>query len=198
MDALIRGGGPTSSRFETKMPDIEKLERIAAQKDAQAYRALFEKFGPIVKAFMMRQGADAATAEELAQETMLSVWRKAALYSEDKGSVATWIFAIARNLRIDYLRKEKTWVELPDNYAQEASSDTSPDEAVSGEQQRSIIRRALDALPEEQRQVVILSFIEGLPHRDIASRLNLPVGTVKSRIRLAYLKLRNAVGEPEQ
>lgn len=177
------------------MPDIEKVERIAAQFDAQAYRALFEKFAPIVKAFMMRQGTDAATAEELAQETMLSVWRKAALYSEDRGSAAAWIFTIARNLRIDHLRKEKTWVELPDNYAQETSGDRSPYEVVLGEQHRSIIRRALDALPDEQRQVVILSFIEGLPHREIAGRLNLPLGTVKSRIRLAYSTLRSAVGE---
>jgi RNA polymerase sigma-70 factor, ECF subfamily len=180
------------------MSDLEKLERIAAYNDAQAYRVLYEKFGPIVKAFMMRQGTDAATAEELAQETMLSIWRKAALYSQDKGSVATWIFAIARNLRIDQLRKEKTWVELPDNYAQEASSDTSPDEAVSGEQQRAKIKKALDGLPGEQREVVVLSFIEGMPHRAIAERLSLPVGTVKSRIRLAYLKLRTAVGEPDE
>lgn len=178
------------------MSDLEKLERIAASKDAQAYRVLYEKFGPIVKAFMMRQGIDASAAEELAQETMLSVWRKAGLYSQDKGSVATWIFAIARNLRIDQLRKEKTWVELPDDYAQEASPDVSPDEAISAEQQNKKIKKALDELPEEQREVVVLSFIEGMPHRAIADRLGLPIGTVKSRIRLAYLKLRNAVGDP--
>ena len=116
------------------MSDFEKLEQIAARKDAQAYRALFEKFAPLVKAFMMRQGADPATAEELAQEAMLSVWRKAGLYSQNKGTVATWIFAIARNLRIDRLRREKTWVELPDNYEQQASPDESPYEVVSGDQ----------------------------------------------------------------
>jgi RNA polymerase sigma-70 factor, ECF subfamily len=179
------------------MSDLEKLERIAAYNDAQAYRVLYEKFGPVVKAFMMRQGMDGATAEELAQETMLSVWRKARLYSRDKGSVATWIFAIARNLRIDQLRKEKTWVELPDDYAQEASPETSPDEAISAEQQSRKIKTALNELPDEQREVVVLSFIEGMPHRAIAERLGLPIGTVKSRIRLAYLKLRNAVGDAD-
>ncbi len=178
------------------MSDLKKLERIAAFNDTQAYRVLYEKFGPIVKAFMMRQGTDTATAEELAQETMLNVWRKAALYSQDKGSVTTWIFAIARNLRIDRLRKKKTWVELPDDYAQEASSDSSPDEAVSEEQQRAKIKKALDGLSGEQREVVVLSFIEGMSHRAIAEQLSLPVGTVKSRIRLAYLKLRSAIGEP--
>lgn len=180
------------------MSDIEKLQRISSRNDHQAYRALFEKFGPIVKAFMMRQGADVATAEELAQETMLTVWRKAALYSFDKGTVATWIFAIARNLRIDHLRKEKTWVELPDTYAEQPAPEMSPDQAVLEEQQRASIKRALDGLPAEQREVVVLSFIDGLPHRAIAERLQLPVGTVKSRIRLAYLKLRSAVGEPDE
>jgi RNA polymerase sigma-70 factor, ECF subfamily len=147
---------------------------------------------------MMRQGADPATAEELAQEAMLSVWRKAGLYSQNKGTVATWIFAIARNLRIDRLRREKTWVELPDNYEQQASRDESPYEVVSGDQHHMIIKRALEGLPEGQREVVVLSFIDGLSHRAIADRLGLPIGTVKSRIRLAYLKLRSAVGESDE
>jgi RNA polymerase sigma-70 factor (ECF subfamily) len=180
-----------------RMSDLEKLEQIAAKRDAQAYRELFEKYGPLVKAFMMRQGTDSSTAEELAQETMLSVWRKAALYSREKGTVITWIFAIARNLRIDRLRSEETWVELPDRYEQEASGDATADEVVSGEQRRSLVRQALEGLPSDQREAVVLSFIEGLSHRAIADRLGLPIGTVKSRIRLAYLKLRSTIREPE-
>jgi RNA polymerase sigma-70 factor, ECF subfamily len=129
---------------------------------------------------------------------MLSVWRKAGLYSQNKGTVATWIFAIARSLRIDRLRREKTWVELPDNYEQRASPDESLYEVVSGDQHHMIIKRALEGLPEEQRKVVVLSFIDGLSHRAIADRLGLPIGTVKSRIRLAYLKLRSAVGVSDE
>jgi RNA polymerase sigma-70 factor (ECF subfamily) len=180
------------------MSDHENLEQIASQKDSRAFCELFEKYGPLVKGFMMRQGADAATAEELAQETMLSVWHKADLYSRNKGSVAAWIFAIARNLRIDRLRKEKSWVELPDRYKEEVAADAMPDEIVSTEQQRVITKRAIDALPADQREVVVLSFVEGLSHGAIAERLDVPIGTVKSRIRLAYLKLREAVGEGNQ
>jgi len=180
------------------MSDVEKLLRIAAQNDAQAYRALYEKFGPIVKSYIMRQGTDAATAEELMQETMLSIWRKARLYSENKGSVSSWIFAIARNLRIDRARKEKIWIALPDTYVEEARAAPTPYEAVSEAQQHLKITQALKELPEEQREVVILSFIEGLSHGAIADRLSLPVGTVKSRIRLAYLKLRGAVLELQE
>ena len=85
------------------------LQRVAANGDVEAFKALFEAYAPRVKAYMLRQGADAATAEELAQETLLAVWRKAGLYSDEKGSATTWIFTIARNLRIDRLRREVAW-----------------------------------------------------------------------------------------
>ena len=177
------------------MSDFEKLEQIAARKDAQAYRALFEKFAPLVKAFMMRQGADPATAEELAQEAMLSVWRKAGLYSQNKGTVATWIFAIARNLRIDRLRREKTWVELPDNYEQQASPDESPYEVVSGDQHKETTRGASRGATRGRGFIFYRWFVAS---RDCRSNLGLPIGTVKSRIRLAYLKLRSAVGVSDE
>src|SRR5262249_25792235 len=126
------------------MSDLENLKNVADQRDDQAFCALFAKYGPLVKAFMMRLGADAATAEELAQETMLTVWRKAGLYSRDKGGVSTWIFTIARNLRIDRLRREDTWVEIPDGYEREPSAEATPEEAISGEQRRSKVKRAID------------------------------------------------------
>ena len=177
----------------TSMSDFNDLERIAAQRDAQAFRKLFEKYGPLVKAFMMKQGVDPATAEELSQETLISVWKKANLYAREKGSVTTWIFAIARNLRIDRIRMEETWSELPDVYEQEASADAPADEVIAKEQLHLKLKQALALLPPEQREVIHLSFIEGLTHGDIAQRLELPAGTVKSRLRLAYLKLRAQV-----
>lgn len=177
------------------MSDSNKLLEIALRRDDRAFQELFEKYAPRVKSLMMRQGADANTAEELAQETLFAVWRKANLYSDEKGSVATWIFAIARNLRIDKLRREETWVELPDGYDQEPSADAQPDEVLSDGEQRLRIRLALNSLPADQLQVVNLSFIDGLSHGQIAMQLGLPVGTVKSRIRLAYLRLRAVVGK---
>lgn len=183
---------------DQRMSDPESLEHIASRGDRQAFQNLFEKYAPRVKSFMMRQGADPSTADDLAQETLLAVWRKASLYSIDKGSVTTWIFAIARNLRIDRLRKEQTWLELPEGYDQEASTEAQPDDVLAEQERRINMRRALDGLPPDQHEVVLMSFIEGLSHREIADRLELPVGTVKSRIRLAYFKLRNAVGTPDE
>ncbi len=171
----------------------ELINRVASRGDAAAFRELFQTFAPRVKSYMMRQGADATTAEELAQETLLMVWRKAQLYSSDKGSASTWIFTIARNLRIDKLRREVPWQELPEGRDEEASDDALPDEAVVERERQGRVQAVLAALPSEQSAVVQLSYLEGLSHSEIADRLNVPLGTVKSRMRLAYQKIREAV-----
>ena len=171
----------------------EFLQRVAEKGDADAFRKLFQMYAPRVKAYMMRQGADPNTAEELAQETLLTVWRKAALYSGDKGSATTWIYTIARNLRIVRLRKEMTWVQLPEGHNEKASEDMAPDDVVSQAERKVRVQRALADLPADQHEVVALSYVEGLSHSEIAERLGLPLGTVKSRMRLAYLKIREAV-----
>jgi RNA polymerase sigma-70 factor, ECF subfamily len=169
------------------------LQQVAVHRDIDAFRQLFQSYAPRVKSYMMRQGADANTAEELAQETLLTVWRKAALYSGEKGSPTTWIFTIARNLRIDRLRREFPWQELPEGHDETASSDILPDEAVSEAERKGRVQAALATLPEDQHEVVSLSYIEGLSHSEIAERLKLPLGTVKSRMRLAYQKIRESV-----
>jgi RNA polymerase sigma-70 factor, ECF subfamily len=174
-------------------PMVDLLQQIAVHRDIDAFRQLFQSYAPRVKSYMMRQGADANTAEELAQETLLTVWRKAALYSGEKGSPTTWIFTIARNLRIDRLRKEFPWQELPEGHEETASSDIAPDEAVSEFERKKRVQAALATLPEDQQEVVVLSYIDGLSHSEIADRLKVPLGTVKSRMRLAYQKIRESV-----
>ena len=169
------------------------LQRIAERADPAAFRELYEAYGPRVKAYMMRQGADAGTAEDLAQETLLTVWRKAALYAGDRGSMTTWVFAIARNLRIDRLRREVPWQELPEGRLTEASSEPLPDEAMAKKERQERVQAALAELPPEQKDVVILAYLEGLSHSEIAERLGLPLGTVKSRMRIAYQKIRQTL-----
>ena len=173
------------------MPDL--LRRIAEQADPAAFRELYQAYGPRVKAYMMRRGADPATAEDLAQETLLTVWRRASLYAEDKGSAGTWIFAIARNLRIDRLRREMPWQELPEGHEEQAGSEMPADEALAEKERQVRVRAALATLPPEQQAVVSLSYLEGLSHGEIADRLSVPVGTVKSRMRIAYQKIRAAL-----
>lgn len=169
----------------------ELLSRIATDKDEAAFRELFEAYRPRLRSFMLRSGANPATAEELVQEAMLAVWRKAALYHPDKGTVSAWIFAIARNLRIDRLRREFDWQELPQEMERVLPADTpAPDEAVSDRQRQGRVRSVLAELGPEQREIVTLAYIEGLSHTEIAEKLKLPLGTVKSRMRLAYQKVR--------
>ena len=173
---------------------LDLLSLIARDRSDAAFRRLFDEFGPRVRSFMLRQGADAATAEELAQETLLTVWRKAALYAPGKGAPSTWIFTIARNLRIDKLRREARWQELTDEQAEAIpSDDVGADEQVSDRQRQVRVQEVLAALPPDQREVVVLAFIDGLSHSEIAKRLTLPLGTVKSRMRLAYQKVRDAL-----
>ena len=166
------------------------LRRVAERADIAAFRELYQTYGPRVKAYMMRLGADAGTAEDLAQETLLTVWRRASLYSADKGSAATWIFAIARNLRIDRLRREVPWQQLPEERLERASGDVPPDEALAEKERQGRVSAALASLPPEQQEVVALSYLEGLSHGEIAVRLQVPLGTVKSRMRIAYQKIR--------
>ena len=182
---------PRSTALKRPMADL--LQRLAATGDVEAFRELFQAYAPRVKSYMMRQGSDPNMAEELAQETLLTVWRKARLYSGEKGSASTWIFTIARNLRIDRLRKEVAWQPMPEGADEEPSSDPLPDEELSARERSLRVQKALAELPADQSEVVTLSYIEGLSHSEIAERLGLPLGTVKSRMRLAYQKVRETL-----
>ena len=170
--------------------DVQLMSRIAQNKDRDAFAKLFDQFAPRVKSFMMRKGASAEMAEDLVQETMIAVWSKAALYVPERGGVATWIFTIARNLRIDRLRREKTslYTDIDDYDAE--SDDVAQDDALGRLQEDSHVAKALVKIPEEQRELLILSYVEGLAQSEIAARLQIPLGTVKSRMRLAYRRMR--------
>jgi RNA polymerase sigma-70 factor (ECF subfamily) len=171
----------------------DQLKKIASEQDAGAFRTLFLTFGPKVKAMLIRQGADSETAEEIAQETMFALWRKSHLFSEGRGSVATWIYTIARNLRIDRVRRQVVWQNFCDNFEDLHPSEAPPDESLAREQQRVKVEQAIAGLPAEQLQIIQLSFMDGLTQSEIADKLNLPLGTVKSRMRLAYNRLRDSV-----
>ena len=165
------------------------LMRVAEVRDKTAFAQLFEHFGPRIKGFMMRKGADAELAEDLAQDTMITVWRKAHMYSRDKGTVSTWIFTIARNRRIDWARRSDNMQHADIADYDQASDDPNSDETVTSQQEAKFVAEAIEELPDDQKQVISMAFMEDLTQMEISSRLNLPLGTVKSRMRLAYQKL---------
>lgn len=170
------------------------IEAVASNRDRAAFAVLFGHFAPRVKAYMLRFSASAAGAEELAQETLLMVWRKAATYDRSRASAAAWIFAIARNLRIDSLRQQRCGLIELDPGA-ESDPPEQPDFPITAMERDSRLRDALRRLPEEQVCVIELSFFDERPHGDIAAYLGIPLGTVKSRLRLAMGKLRELLGD---
>lgn len=168
---------------------------IAQRQDKQAFAQVFAYYAPRVKSYLMRQGADDGQAEEIVQETMLTLWRKAGMFDPAKASAGTWIFTIARNLRIDAIRKSRRPEFDPDDPAFVPDPERAADDSLQADQMRARVRAALNDLPEEQATVVRLSFFEDKPHGEIAKQLALPLGTVKSRLRLAMRRIRTALGE---
>ena len=176
------------------------IEAVATRRDRAAFVALFEHFAPRVKTFMLRSGASEATAEEIAQETMLSVWRKADLFVSGSTGAAAWIFTIARNLRIDALRRERSngcEFDSDRDMTIECRVDeqSTPELQVAAVQFEQCVRKAMGRLSSEQLRVIKLSFFEDKAHGEIAEHLQIPLGTVKSRLRLAITRLRTLLGE---
>ena len=170
------------------------IAAIAARSDRGAFAELFGYFAPRVKSYMLRLGADPRLAEELAQETFLTVWRRAASFDPSKAAASTWIFTIARNLRIDALRRRRRG-EPNEDLWESAPDEPTPDTLVAAIQSEARVRTALQALPKDQAEVVRLSFFSEKPHAAIAEQLGLPLGTVKSRLRLAMQRLRDLLGD---
>ena len=170
--------------------------RIAHQADREAFATLFSIYAPKIKAFVMGQGLNAAAAEDLAQDVMLKVWRKAPLFNAERASAATWIYSIARNLRIDLARQSVRSNNLPDDLW-EPDPETPADQTLIEAQSAHAVTQLLSQLPEAQLQILRLSYYENLSHSEIARNLSLPLGTVKSRLRLALAVLKGLLSSPK-
>lgn len=169
------------------------VEQIASAQSRPAFATVFEYFAPRLKSYLMRLGSDASAAEEIMQEVMLNVWRKAGQYDRRQASVSTWIFRIARNRRIDTLRRNnKPELDAQDRMLQPAEAE-QPDITVNRVQLEARVRDVIETLPEEQLVLLKAAFYEGLSHSEIAKTFGLPLGTVKSRIRLAFMRLRGSL-----
>lgn len=162
---------------------------VAHRRDRGAFTRLFDHFAPRLNSYLMRLGTDAALAEEIVQDVMSTLWRKAALFDPAKSSLSTWLYRIARNRRIDLARRERGGFD-PDEPMLQPAASPDLDQLVDIQQREEVVRAVLTSLPPEQLDLVKLAFFDGLSHSQISEATGLPLGTVKSRIRLAFTRLR--------
>lgn len=203
-EAQVNGRFSRGSRDQMNEVDVTNIARdrhvallgeVAHERSKLAFKELFEHFSPRIKAFLQGSGSDPHAAEEVAQEAMISVWRKAHLFDPAKAAVSTWIFSIARNARIDHLRRSKRPEPDVNDPAFAPDPEKQPHELVTQEEEATRIRRAMEKLSNEQREVLYLAFFEEKSHTEVAIQLEIPLGTVKSRIRLALSRIRSELGD---
>ncbi|MCK8464655.1 sigma-70 family RNA polymerase sigma factor [Aliiroseovarius sp. S1339] len=189
---------PCVRRHEGK-PVLQKKTEISEQtvwmlavrdnRDRDAFCALFDHFAPRLKGFIMRTGCSAAQAEEIVQDVMLTVWRKAAMFDPHRAQVSAWIYQIARNRHIDVVRKENR--PVPDELAEDPGSEPDASQILAIEQEAGELKKALSSLKPEQREIIEKAYLGELTHQEISDQTGLPLGTIKSRIRLGLERLRH-------
>lgn len=183
--------GQTATEDQPSMEEL--MLAVSSRRDVDAFEVIFKHFAPRVKAYMAKLSADTQTAEELMQETMIAVWNKADQFDVAKGALSTWIFTIARNQRIDAVRRARRPEFDPTDPAFVPDEEQPADLRIAERQSASQLRAAMADLPKEQSALLELAYFEERTHSAIAKKLNLPLGTVKSRLRLAFNKLRAAL-----
>jgi RNA polymerase sigma factor (sigma-70 family) len=166
---------------------------VATKRDRTAFARLFDFYAPRVYAYLLRLRLEPGVADELTQDVMTTLWQKAELFDRTKSSVGTWLFRIAHNRRIDVHRRGRENTVPEPRPTDTPDPSPAPDDSLDMSQREASIRAALRLLPEEQLDLIRLAFFEGLSHGGIASQTGLPLGTVKSRLRLAFSRLRQAL-----
>ena len=198
---LKRKSSHGGKKVELKVENVYRDEQsrwivaVAESRDRKAFKQLFNYFAPRIKGFCQNNGSTADRADEVVQEAFVNVWRKASLFDPKKASAGAWIFAIARNSRIDLIRKEnRPEADTTDPFFDQNEPE-SPLAGLETERKSKIIRNFVKDLPAEQQQVLKLAFFEEKAHSEVAEELGIPLGTVKSRIRLAFKRIRSELGE---
>ncbi len=192
---MIQKAPPSDAAEPSKDALADAIEAIAARADRGAFAVVFRYFAPRVKGYVLKLGASQAEAEEVTQDAMLSVWRKAAQFDRKQASASTWVFTIARNRRIDIIRRERRPAFDPNDPFFVPEGNDAADAPLNASYRQDRIAEALKALPPEQYALVQEAFFKAKTHAEIAEESKLPLGTVKSRLRLAFGRLRSSLAK---
>jgi RNA polymerase sigma-70 factor, ECF subfamily len=196
VETLLTGSPHNAAEAHASGPDFAALIREIAAGDQQALSTLYDGTSKLVFGLVLRILGDRSVAEEVLFDVYTQVWRQAARYDPARGGPLGWITTIARSRAIDRLRSDKPLqqeAELSDTTASRETSATSPETNAALAEMREIVRAALDHLSAEQREIIELAYYSGMTQTEIAAHLSLPLGTVKTRTRLAMMKLRDAL-----
>jgi len=196
--SIITQKKPGQQNMSASPTHEDLLVAVGRNRDRGAFVQLFEYFAPRIKSYLMKQGANDSEAEELVQVVMLTIWRKAEQYNPEKAAASTWIFTIARNKRIDSLRKNRRPELDPNDPALVPGTPETAHDIIVQADTAKVLSRAIQNLPKEQSDLIYKSYFEDKSHSEIAEETNLPLGTVKSRIRLALQALRKRLGKEER
>ena len=187
--ALVKEVDVKKTHTSDRMAWVSHMQAIRDDKDRKAFAEIFGHFAPRVKGFLMKSGANPELAEDVTQEVMATLWRKAHMFDPAKASVSTWIFTIARNRKIDVLRKQRR--PEPEDLPWGPEAEPAQEDVLALQQDCENLNEALAALPDKQKELIVKAYYGDLTHNEIAEQTGLPLGTIKSRIRLALERLRH-------
>lgn len=172
---------------------FSRMLAVAHQRDRASFMQIYDHFAPRVRLYLKGMGAPEAVAEELAQEALLRLWQRAASYDPALSGLSTWLFRIARNLHIDRVRREPHWVPVEDEPGWPDRDDSSGFSSAEDHAEQVDLQRRIERLPAIQARLIRMSYFEAKSHREIATELGMPLGTVKSGLRRAFLRLQIGV-----
>lgn len=170
-----------------------QMDRVARQRDRDSFMRIYDHFAPRVRQYLKGIGSPEAVAEELAQEALLRLWQRAAMYDARRSSLSTWLFRIARNLHIDRVRREPCWVPVNDEPGWLDKDDASRFSSAESHAEHAELQNRIDRLSTTQARLIRMSYFEAKSHQEIAIELGMPLGTVKSNLRRAFMRLQLGV-----
>ncbi|WP_082166480.1 sigma-70 family RNA polymerase sigma factor [Octadecabacter temperatus] len=185
--SLVKQSSPQISDLTAAMIAVRN------DRDRDAFALLFDHFAPRLKGFIMRTGTGSGQAEEIVQDVMLTVWRKADQFDPERAQVSAWVYQITRNRQIDVIRKENK--PLPEELGEDPSAEPDASQILAVEQEAGQLKGALERLKPDQREMIEKAYLGELTHQEISTQTGLPLGTIKSRIRLGLEKLRHELKE---
>lgn len=191
MNATVRQESVITQDSSSKVFWVNHIDRIRDHRDRAAFAELFDHFAPRVKGFLIKSGADKSLAEECTQDVMAAIWHKAHQFDASRASVSTWIFTIARNRKIDLIRRQRR--PEPEELTWGPEAEPDQEDMLNLQQETELLGEALKELPQAQRELIEKAYFGDLTHSEIAQQTGLPLGTIKSRIRLALERLRHAM-----